>query len=197
MTPKQSDYLGVVTRNVVQLRRMISDLMEVTRIGSGKLPLDMGLVDVNACVSEAIEAVATTASAKQIELTVEPCGNAPRIHVDSGRVTQVAVNLLGNAIKHTPVGGRVGVRVTRDGDDFVRVTVHDTAGFQRNISSTCSSASTKCVRTPTRVGMGSGSGSTSRMRSSDCWAVKWAWTARRARAVSSMFAYPSIACVTW
>lgn len=126
VSAKQAEYLGVVSRNVVQLRRMISDLMEVTRIGSGKLPLDMGLVDINACVTEAIEAVAGAASAKQLEVTVERCPNAPSIHVDAGRVTQVVVNLLGNAIKHTPVGGRVGVRVVREDAESVRVTVHDT-----------------------------------------------------------------------
>lgn len=126
LTAKQAEYLAIVSRNVEQLRRMIADLMEVTRLGSGKLPLDMGLVDVADHAAEAIESLTSLAADKAIEVSASLPRGLPRVLGDGGRITQVLVNLVGNAIKYTQAEGRVTVSVAHDPRcDSLRMTVED------------------------------------------------------------------------
>ncbi|MEZ5966794.1 MAG: hybrid sensor histidine kinase/response regulator [Planctomycetota bacterium] len=125
LQPKQLDYLAIVGRNVEQLRRMIADLMEVSRLGSGKLPLDIGLVDVTACAAEAVESLAGAAAAKGIELSTNLERQAPRVLADHARITQVLENLIGNAIKFTADGGHVRVGARSNPDQTVTLTVED------------------------------------------------------------------------
>ena len=116
--------LDVIERNVGQQSRLISDLLDVSRIVIGRLELNRQIVDLPALVAAVTEAVRPTAEAKEITLTARLDRDAGPVNGDADRLRQVVENVLGNAIKFTPRGGHVTIRLARD--DGARLTVADT-----------------------------------------------------------------------
>ena len=117
--------LAVVERNARAQAKLIEDVLDVSRIISGKLSLNMGPTNVAAAVRAAIETVTPAAEAKQIVMTALVEDESLTITADADRTQQVVWNLLSNAVKFTPKGGSVSVRVHRAGSD-VHVRVTDT-----------------------------------------------------------------------
>jgi len=117
--------LQVIERNTKLLAHLIDDLLEVSRIVTGKLQLETGPVDLVAVIESAIEAVQSLADAKSISLKAVLDPSAGSIAGDPGRLQQVVWNLLTNAIKFTPSRGRVDLRLERAGA-HTRLTVRDT-----------------------------------------------------------------------
>jgi PAS domain S-box-containing protein len=117
--------LDVVARNTRLQAQLISDLLDISRIVSGKLQLDMRLVDMHDAVREAIDTVRLDAESKGIALTVDLEAEAGVVAADPARLQQITWNLLSNAIKFTPAGGQVQVRLRR-ADSNVELTVTDT-----------------------------------------------------------------------
>ncbi|HMC75804.1 MAG TPA: ATP-binding protein [Vicinamibacterales bacterium] len=108
--------LEKVERNAHAQARLVEDLLEVSRIASGKMRLDLRPVDLVAIVNVAMESVRPTAEARGIALdSIGLDQRLPSI-ADPDRLQQVVWNLLSNAVKFTPAGGRVTVGVTRKGD---------------------------------------------------------------------------------
>src|SRR5919205_695529 len=117
--------LDVIERNAEAQYQLIRDLLDVSRIISGKLQLNTRPVGLAPVVDAALDSVRQAADAKSIRLGAEYDGEAGLVTGAPDRLQQVVWNLLSNAIKFTPKGGRVGVRVERYGSD-VRVKVSDT-----------------------------------------------------------------------
>jgi two-component system CheB/CheR fusion protein len=105
--------------------RLIDDLLDISRIVSGKLILSVQAVDIGEVVRCAVDVLQTRAEAKQIRLELNTCPLRGSVHGDPTRLQQVVTNLLDNAIKFTPPGGRIGVRLESLGNQ-VRITVTDT-----------------------------------------------------------------------
>ncbi|HET9553434.1 MAG TPA: chemotaxis protein CheB [Anaeromyxobacteraceae bacterium] len=105
--------------------RLVADLLDVSRIVAGKLSLELQELDWRGLVEGVVEAARPEAVAKGVELTAELDGAPLACRGDPGRLQQVVVNLLGNALKFTPRGGRVRVRV-EEVDGEARLTVDDT-----------------------------------------------------------------------
>lgn len=105
--------------------RLIDDLLDVSRIVSGKMMLDLGPVDFTAVVREAVDVARPSALAKGLELDLAVEGAVRAVYGDEARLLQVANNLLANAIKFTPRGGHVQVRLESMDEDAV-LTVADT-----------------------------------------------------------------------
>lgn len=116
--------LETIERNAQAQAQLIEDLLDVSRIVSGKLRLDMRPVDIGEVVEEAIDTVRPTADARGVTLTalIGPVGP---VSGDAQRLQQVVWNLLSNSIKFTPPGGRVDVRLDQPGS-VVRIMVSDT-----------------------------------------------------------------------
>jgi signal transduction histidine kinase/ActR/RegA family two-component response regulator len=121
----QGQALETIERNARIQSRLIDDLLDLSRIISGKLLLDTRAVELDAVVSDSIDVVRPAANAKGIRLTYECEPGAKTVSGDSARLQQVAWNLLSNAVKFTPEGGEVTVRLARDGAR-VRLAVSDT-----------------------------------------------------------------------
>ena len=118
--------LEVVRRNVELETRLIDDLLDLTRITKGKLRLNLEPVDVREAVNRVVEICRDDLADKRLLLMVDfpPRGCVAR--ADSARLQQVLWNLLKNAIKFTPPGGKVTVRGACGGDGAVRVEMTDT-----------------------------------------------------------------------
>jgi signal transduction histidine kinase len=106
---------AAMMRAATQMQRLISDLLDVTRIEAGGLALELDAVDVGGLLAETAALFETPRSEKSIALvtTVEP--GLPAARADRGRVQQVLSNLIGNAIKFAPRGGRVELAARRHG----------------------------------------------------------------------------------
>jgi PAS domain S-box-containing protein len=117
--------LEAIERNAKSQAQLIEDLLDVSRIISGKLRLDVRSVELPLVIEAAIDAVRPAAEAKQIRLQTVLDPRAGPVAGDSDRLQQVVWNLLSNAVKFTPKGGRVQVRLERI-NSHVEVTVSDT-----------------------------------------------------------------------
>ena len=112
VSQEQQGFLGIIKDNVERLMRIINDLLDLAKIESGRITLDKAVVDVDALVNGVMQSMRPLAEAKGVSLSVERSGEAPDLFADADKVTQVLVNLLGNAIKFTDEAGRVTFRVT-------------------------------------------------------------------------------------
>ena len=111
------------------MARLIDDLLDVSRIDRGVLELRRELVAVDAIIGVALETVKPDLDAKQQELVVRYIAPPSYVNGDPVRLSQILSNLLNNASKFTPPGGRVEIGTRLDGDDIV-ITVTDTGiGF--------------------------------------------------------------------
>jgi len=110
---KLSHALEVIQRNVLAQSRLVEDLLDVSRIVSGQMRLDVQPVDPRRVVAAAIESAKPAIEAKHILLEVDLAPDAGMIIGDATRVQQIIWNLLSNATKFTPAGGRILVAVKR------------------------------------------------------------------------------------
>ncbi|MFW5904657.1 MAG: ATP-binding protein, partial [bacterium] len=119
-------YLSAIRRSADLMQRLIHDLLEVRRMEEGHLALDRGPVELPPLVGEALEVIEPLARVKSVEL-VDRSGSRklPPVEADRDRLLQVLSNLIGNAVKHTPEGGRVDILVELDTDEL-QISVADT-----------------------------------------------------------------------
>jgi signal transduction histidine kinase len=120
-------YLEVVARSSQRLLRLVDDLLFVARLQSGRLELAPSRLDLSEVARQAAQEARGRADAKDLNLVVDSNGPVP-IDADRGRIFQLLDNLVSNAIKFTPDGGKVEIKVAADG--IARLEVCDTGiGF--------------------------------------------------------------------
>jgi PAS domain S-box-containing protein len=117
--------LETIERSAISQGQLIEDILDVSRIITGKLRLEVSPVEVEQLVAEAVESVRPSADAKGVRLQTLLDTTANFVRGDAHRLQQVIWNLLSNAIKFTPKGGRVQVAVSR-ADSHVEIAVMDT-----------------------------------------------------------------------
>lgn len=106
---------GVIERQVGHMARLIDDLLDVSRVTSGKIRLERKDVDLVALVRSAAEAMRDVVRGHRHELSLSLPDRPVHVVGDTTRLTQVVVNLLGNAAKYTPAGGHIRVVLVDDG----------------------------------------------------------------------------------
>jgi signal transduction histidine kinase/CheY-like chemotaxis protein len=116
--------LDAIVRNAGIQTRLISDLLDISRIVAGTMRVEMQTVELVAVIRAALETVRPTAEAKGVVLSATVDAEAGPVTGDPSRLQQILWNLLSNSIKFTPRGGTVSVRVQSQGDQ-VEVAVED------------------------------------------------------------------------
>jgi len=124
---KLGERMDLIIDTVGRMNRLIQDLLEVSKIEAGKLALDRRPTDVALLLEEAAHLLEPAAQEAGIDLRFEETETSVAVDVDQDRIIQVLANLIGNALKFTPGGGRVRVRAAEDSDPrWVRFSVIDT-----------------------------------------------------------------------
>jgi PAS domain S-box-containing protein len=117
--PLQLQARTIIQRQMGQLIRLVDDLMEVSRITSGRIHLQKERTGLNSIVERAVETTRSLMDQHGHELTVSLSPQPLWLHADASRLEQVVVNLLTNAAKFTTEGGRISIAVQREGDEAV------------------------------------------------------------------------------
>jgi PAS domain S-box-containing protein len=116
------EYATDINTDALRLNRMITELLDLERMKSGKMMFHVELLNLNALLIEIIERTRINTSQHSIHYTLEEF--LPDVMGDSDKLTQVITNLLSNAIKYSPDGGDILITSQREGD-FVRVSIQD------------------------------------------------------------------------
>jgi two-component system, NtrC family, sensor histidine kinase KinB len=125
LTEKQADLMFAARQDCERLQAIVDDLLDLSRIQSGRMTLEVGRVEASALVLEAEATLRSAADAARITLSAAPAATPLEVRGDPERVRLVLANLLANAIQHTPPGGSVEVRVSSTGE-AARFEVRDT-----------------------------------------------------------------------
>jgi PAS domain S-box-containing protein len=122
---KRARAMETVARNVTSLSQIVEDVLDVSRIISGKIRLDVQQVDLNPIVQNAVESVRPAAGAKGVQLVTIIDPRTPVVSGDPERLQQILWNVLSNAVKFTGRSGKVQVRLEQV-HSHVEITVSDT-----------------------------------------------------------------------
>ncbi|HET6669886.1 MAG TPA: PAS domain S-box protein [Pyrinomonadaceae bacterium] len=150
--------LAVIERNAWAQKQIIEDILDVSRVITGKLQLTLGPVDLVAIVDAALDAVRPALEAKEIKIETTIDAGLRIISGDADRLQQVVWNLLSNAAKFTPTRGKIDVRVSHN-DSFVQIDVCDTGpgidpGFLPHVFERFRQADGSTTRTHGGLGLG-------------------------------------------
>jgi len=126
ITPQQAEVLERAQKNVNRLKRLIDDILDLTKMESGKLQMSFGSHNINHIIQEVVEAQKDVAGSKGLYLKLELEEPLPLVPCDSDRLIQVLNNLLNNAIKFTKTGGITITSVNKTGSNNITVSVKDT-----------------------------------------------------------------------
>ena len=122
---KQEQYLTRIKANGTRLARMITDLLDLSRVEAGKLVLSFEQVCLPTIVSDVIEQLLPLAITKHLNIELHSPDPELLVWADQDRLSQILTNLLDNAIKYTPDGGQVSVELSVDTHDMARIVIRD------------------------------------------------------------------------
>jgi CheY-like chemotaxis protein/two-component sensor histidine kinase len=126
--PQQLDFAtGIIERQSRHLKRLIDDLLDVGRLMTGKVALERAPVDLGAAVRHVAAALQAAGRSAQRQVEIEAA--SAWVDGDQTRIEQIVTNLLVNALTYTPAGGRVRVRVAREGEHAVLEVSDDGRGI--------------------------------------------------------------------
>ena len=120
LDPERRRFLEIVSRSAYRLMRLVDDLLFVARIQAGRLDLRPSLLDLSTVARQAVEEAQQQAAAKGVELRFTSEGPV-EIEADKGRMFQMLDNLVSNAIKFTPEGGRIEIGVVQEGAALLEI----------------------------------------------------------------------------
>ena len=121
---KQQELLAIVQRNAERLVKLIDDLLDLSRIESGKVELRATAVDSVALITEVVSFLRPQIEAKGQQLSFDRPATLPTVAGDAERIRQILINLLSNAHKYTPAGGQIKLRARAE-DGWVHIDVQD------------------------------------------------------------------------
>jgi len=128
LTAEQAQYVGTIERNANRLLRLVSDLLFTAQVESGRFQVQEQSVELHSVVAASIESAGPAAAGRGVTLRMAACHDRVFVSGDPTRLAQAIDNLVSNAVKFTPSGGRVAVTLGSDGsaDPRALISVSDT-----------------------------------------------------------------------
>lgn len=125
LNSQQKDFLGYVKQSTDRLHRLLIELLDISKIESGQIKMDKDWTNLRELLKEELMIFKAQAGAKDISLELETGGDLREIYCDADKIREVMDNLISNAIKYTPRGGRVKIK-SSNLEQGVRIDVQDT-----------------------------------------------------------------------
>lgn len=125
VSEKQAAMLKIAHKSTQRLIRLVTDLLDVSKIEAGKMKLKSETVEMGPLMEEVLAGNETEIAKKKLILRKDIAPDIGSIRADKDRLTQVIINLLSNAMKYTPAGGGIDIRLGRSGDE-IRFEISDT-----------------------------------------------------------------------
>jgi two-component system cell cycle sensor histidine kinase PleC len=125
-SPRYAEYVANIKESGEQLLEIINDILDLSRLDAGTLPLVEGRVEVAVLVEGPVRLMRPRAEVKRVQMVVDLPPGLPDLTVDSRRIKQVLANLISNAVKFTPAGGTVTVGAEWQAGGCLALTVADT-----------------------------------------------------------------------
>ncbi len=125
ISPNHKEYLGDILTSSRHLLQLINDILDLAKVESGKMEFHPESLDMEKIVNEVRDVIRTLAATKQIRIETYIDPQLGKVVVDPGKLKQILYNYLSNAIKFTPDGGSVSIRVALEENDYIRLEVED------------------------------------------------------------------------
>ncbi len=125
LSPEQQNMVAMMERNAQSLIELVNDLLDASKLESGTMRLDLSTIELRGLVDELRQQMQPLAAEKEIALEEALPAGLPPLRADRAKLRRVLVNLISNALKFTPRGGRVELRAHVEGPGWVRVSVAD------------------------------------------------------------------------
>jgi two-component system sensor histidine kinase/response regulator len=126
LSDRQRTYLERIGHNLNRLTRIINQLLDWSRLDMNKEILRLESLSVNQIATLVVESLRTVATEKHVDISVDSPDELPLIYADRDKLEQILWNIIGNAVKFTPAGGKVTVRFKTQPDGMVQTCVADT-----------------------------------------------------------------------
>ncbi len=110
MSDTQKEFINIIIKNVDRMSRLVSDLLDVSRIEAGRIKLECKDVDIKEAIDDVVQSAQAEVQEKNLEMRLEMAQNLPPIWADYDRIVQVLTNLVSNAYKYTPEGGQITIK---------------------------------------------------------------------------------------
>ncbi len=121
----QDRFIKVIQSNANRLTELVNDILEISRIETGRLKIEPEALDIIQLIKEVAVSFEGQLVQKSMHLSLTLPDNLPDVYADKARLTQILVNLIGNAWQYTPEGGKIEVSAALTEDNFVQVDVAD------------------------------------------------------------------------
>ncbi|MDO8445072.1 MAG: hybrid sensor histidine kinase/response regulator [Deltaproteobacteria bacterium] len=125
LNEKQKKYVNNVLTSGKHLLLLINQILDMAKVESGKMKLDLSSLSMKSLLNEISTLVADMVSKKKIQMSLDIAEDLPNIEADELKVKQILYNLLSNAVKFTPEGGQIGMRAKKAGSE-IEIVVWDT-----------------------------------------------------------------------
>lgn len=123
--PEQvKERLAKINRHSDELVHMVNDLLDISRIESGRIAMKLEPLNLTAIVEQIVDMLSVQAKEKEVNLIVDIPADANSVYADKSQVERVFINIIANALKFTPAGGRISIRTHKKGV-FVQVEIND------------------------------------------------------------------------
>ncbi|HXW01405.1 MAG TPA: GAF domain-containing protein, partial [Anaerolineae bacterium] len=126
LNPTQRRFVQVIQSNANRLSELVNDILEISRIETGRIKLELESLDLIKLINEVAVSFEGQMVKKAMNLSLNLPETLPNVYADRARVTQVLVNLIGNAWQYTPEGGHITIHARVADDNFVQIDVEDT-----------------------------------------------------------------------
>lgn len=125
LTPEEAKILELARKNVERLVRFSQEVLDLSRLESGRLTLNKQTTNIAELIDHAVDTMKPLAKKKALHIDVNNEGTLPPVNADQDKISQVLLNLLNNSIKFTPLGGKITITARQPSKHYIAVSIKD------------------------------------------------------------------------